>query len=209
MATARATAPPPEAISASMDAASDPLDPHLLRAAVQGDRTAQGALARAYYPRMRRWALLETGDPTLAEDAVQDALVRWVRYAHSCNPDRPFEPWLRTLVRNAARDRRQARRGLLRWLPWSRGESRPAPGPSPDRQVELSRSTHRVLAALQQLTERQRALVDLCDVQGLRAVEAADRLDITPNTARVHLHEGRKRLKTLLGTSLRDILEAK
>ena len=43
----------------------------LLADAVAGDHEALGRLAERYYPRLRRWALLETGRTDLAEDAVR------------------------------------------------------------------------------------------------------------------------------------------
>ena len=80
----------------------------LLRRATQGDAGALEAVARAWYGRMRRWALLEVGDRALAEDAVQEALVRLIRHIHRYDPDRPFGPWLRTVVRNCCAHRRRA-----------------------------------------------------------------------------------------------------
>ncbi len=194
--------PPPE----PMPPPTDP-DPQLLADAVGGDRAAQGAVARLYYPRMRRWALLETRDPALAEDAVQDALVRWVRFAHTYRSSQPFTPWMRTLVRNSARDRlakTPRRRGILALLPWNRPPSRAR---LPDHSLDLSRSARRVLDLLGQLTPRQRELVDLCDLQGLSAANAARQLGLKPGTARVHLHEGRKHLKTLLGGAVHDLVK--
>ncbi|MCB9676378.1 MAG: RNA polymerase sigma factor [Alphaproteobacteria bacterium] len=167
-------------------------DPDLLAAAIAGDRSALGGVAELYYPRMRRWALLETGgDAAHADDAVQEALVRWIRFAHTYRADQPFGPWMRTLVRNAARDVRRPR-GILGFLPWAR------PSQRPDRATDLSRSARRVLDHLGRLTPRQRELVDLCDLQGLPAAEAARELGIDAGTARVHLHEARKRLKAEL-----------
>lgn len=199
MSFAYATAPPGGEVAPTMT------EPDLIRAAIAGDEVAREQLVRAYYPRMRRWALLETGDPSLAEDVVQDALVRWIRYGHTCDPDRPLATWVRTLVRNAARDRLRRRRGLLRFLPWTEERD---PGPPLDRQVDLSRSARRALEGLARLTPRQREVVDLCDLQGLSGPEAADLLDLSPAAVRVHLHEGRKRLKKHLSESVRDTLEA-
>ena len=172
-------------------------DPRLAEA-VAGNRSALGELAEVYYPQLRRWALLETGRKDLAEDAVQEALVRLVRFIHTYDPAQPFEPWLRTLVRNAARDARQ-RKPLLDWIPFFR----PA---STERSVDLSRSARTALGFIERLTPRQRELVDLCDLQGNTAAEAARRLDIDPATARVHLHEAHRRLRDWMGPEVHSIL---
>ena len=47
---------------------------HHLKRARNGDREALRTVVEAWWPRMRRWALVATGDPVLAEDAVQEAL---------------------------------------------------------------------------------------------------------------------------------------
>lgn len=175
------------------------LDDALRHRVAAGERDAVGEVARMYYPSMRRWALLETADPQLAEEAVQNALTRMLRYARSYDPELPLEPWLRGLVRNAARD---ARRPWFRFdrLPWTRRRS-------VDEQADLSRAARRALELLQRLTPRQRELIDLCDLQGCSAVEAAERLGIQPATARVHLHEARKQLKQWMGPEVAALLK--
>ena len=167
-------------------------DEVVLRAAVAGDRQAQGAIARLYYPRMRRWALLESGDPMSAEEAVQEALVRWVRHSGTFDLSKPFTPWLRTLVRNACRDAKRGRWRVLEFLPWGRR------APDIERRVALSQAANKALSAFSQLTPRQREVVDLVDLQGLSAVEAAEELGMSPATARVHLHGAHKRLQGLM-----------
>lgn len=171
----------------------------VLERAVAGDRDAQGVIAAMYYARMRRWALLETGRVDLADEAVQEALVRWIRFAHTYRMGAPFTPWMRSLVRNASRDAVRPR-GVLRFLPRSWR-------PSMERQIDVGRSARRALDAMQRLTPRQRALVDRVDVQGHTAAEAARELGISPATARVHLHEGRKRLKSALSEEEQALFE--
>ena len=62
-------------------AITTPTDPELVRAAQGGDQAALEALARRWWPVMRRWAKLELGAAELAEDAVQA-----VSYTHLTLP---------------------------------------------------------------------------------------------------------------------------
>lgn len=173
-------------------------DPALVARAARGDDAALDALARELWPRIRRWALLELADPQAAEDACQDALVRLIRHLHTYEPGRgPFVPWLRALVRNAARDQRRV---LV--LPLTDRIGSGGPG----RTVDLRRSAARAMAAFRKLTPRQRYLVDLCDWQGVSVVDAAEAMGISPSTVRVHLHGGRQRLRELLGPDVRDLV---
>ena len=62
-------------------------------------------------------------------------------------------------------------------------------------------------AALTKLPPRQRTIVDLVELEGYTAVEAANMLGITPATARWHLHEARNTLRGLLAPSLGETIE--
>ena len=55
-----------------------------------------------------------------------------------------------------------------------------------------------ILSALTGMPERQRAVVMLRDVDGLRSDEVCNVLDLTPANERVLLHRGRSRLRQAL-----------
>lgn len=172
-------------------------DSALLLRARRGDRAAQEQIARAWFPSMRRWALLETADPVAADEVVQDALVRFVRHAHTWDGERPFGTWLRTIVRNVARSRR----------PRSDAPEIDASTPSRlERSLDLGRTARAALQALAELPVRQREVLDLCDWQGRSPREAAVELDLEPATVRVHLHRGRKRLRDVLSAQGHDVV---
>ena len=166
--------------------------PSPISAAVAGDPGAAEAVARAWWPRMRRWALAELADVGLAEDASQDALIRLLERIGSYDPSRPFAPWLRALVRNCCRDVRR-RRGTV--LPF-----RADPGASSwvERDLDLHRASERAIRALSCLTPRQRQLIELCDRGHATPSEAAAELGIAPSTARALLHQGRSALRRAL-----------
>ncbi|MEO0603730.1 MAG: sigma-70 family RNA polymerase sigma factor [Myxococcota bacterium] len=171
---------------------SPPLDRAVFVRAIERDEHAMREVARAWWPAMRRWSLIELGNRPAAEDASQDALVRLIENIDRYDPDRPFGPWLRTLVRNVCRNHRRA----IRPDPVPRED---APGPSVDRGLDLRRAAGRLVDAFLDLSARQRALVELCDLQGATPAEAAEELGIEASTARVHLHRARRTLRAGLG----------
>jgi RNA polymerase sigma-70 factor (ECF subfamily) len=59
----------------------------------------------------------------------------------------------------------------------------------------LAREFHDVPAALGELPDRLRAVVELRDVPGLDAQEVCELLDLTAANRRVLLHRGRARLR--------------
>lgn len=179
-----------------------PTQHELLVAAVAGDRRALEAVARAWWPEIRRWCLLELGDPVLAEDACQEALVRLVRFIGQWDAHRPFQPWLRQIARNACRDlrARQGRREmeLLTEVPDPRDD---------ERTLDLHRSSRDVLRAFGELTPRQREVVDLCDRQHLTSAEAGAELGIEASTVRVLLRTARRLLRQHLLANSPDVAD--
>lgn len=168
-----------------------------LEHAARGDQTALRGLVEQWWRPMRRWALLRCGDPVVAEDAVQEALVRLVRHLPGFDRTRPFEPWLRSLVRNACRDE-LTRRGLR----WEREGTAAVeamdPVTDPGRRLDVRRAAGTVLERFAVLSPRQRELIDLVDLQGLAPTEAAERVGISAGAARNQLHTARRRLRAAL-----------
>ncbi len=60
---------------------------------------------------------------------------------------------------------------------------------------------------LEELTERQRGMMDLVDLQGYTPMEAAEMLGINPNTARVHLLRARRHMRASLLARKPHVLE--
>ena len=172
-----------------LSATTNPTDAELVRAAQGGDQEALEVLARRWWPVLRRWAMLDFGAPDLAEDAVQEAMIRMVRFIGRCDPDRPFEAWLRTILRNCAYDTR--RRAKVLDFPVS-----PAPAASDvDRRLDLQTAARRAREAFERLSPRQRAAFHLCEHQGLPASQAAKQLGVAPATVRALLYQARRALR--------------
>lgn len=69
-------------------------------------------LASRHYESALRMAQKRVGNHSMAQDAVQEALIRVVRYRGHYHPSRPFAPWFHTILRNVCTDilRQEARR---------------------------------------------------------------------------------------------------
>ena len=130
-------------------------------------------------------------------------MIRVIRHHGSCDPDRAFGPWLYRLVKNCAHDVR-ARQNEFR----QRESSMPEPSVPTrmDRAVDISRAARRAIKAFEALPARQREVMDLVDIQGLRAVEAAVLMDIAPGTARATLYQARATLRKQMLDTHGDIV---
>jgi RNA polymerase sigma-70 factor, ECF subfamily len=159
-----------------------------------GDGEAFDQLVRIYLPRAYALANRILGHREDAEDAVQESFVAAHAAINSVDPDRPFGPWLFRIVANRAINARRSR--AVR-----RADSISDDAPATDRSdllAERNEIADRFGTALAGLSPRQRAIVQLFEVEGYETSEIAGMLDMAPSTVRWHLHEARERLREAL-----------
>ncbi|MDB4947563.1 MAG: polymerase sigma factor, sigma-70 family, partial [Gemmatimonadetes bacterium] len=171
-------------------------DARLVERARRGDADAFGALVRRHLKSAYAVALGQLGEPADAEDACQDAFVTALQRLEECRKPDQFGPWLFSIVRNRARDRRRWRavRDALPLESAAHVGSRDDPGLDVER-LELRED---LLDAMRGLTELQREVVLLYDIQGWSHKEIAGKLGISDGSARVHLFNARRALRERL-----------
>ncbi|HEU4564436.1 MAG TPA: sigma-70 family RNA polymerase sigma factor [Gemmatimonadaceae bacterium] len=182
--------PPPEAGELRTEARAR--ERALVLAAQQGSRDAFAQLVRLHQPRALAVARAITLTREDAEDAVQEAFLHAYRALDRFRPDQPFGAWLGRIVANAALDigRRRKVRDADQ-LP----ETLAHPFRDPAEVDELRR---RLQAALARLTERQRGVLVLHDIEGFTHAEIGGMLGIPEGTARSDLHHARMALRRML-----------
>lgn len=187
---------------------ADPI-PALVRQAQAGDPDAMEALARWCYPRVRRWALVRTGEPDEADDVTQDVIAGLHRTLRSYAAQASFGTWLYRVTANAAGlvRRRGLRRLALLRRRWPR-EAR-----ADDEQNRRLDQLHSAAVAelvrvfFRELPERQRVVFDLADLQGLGAAEIADMLGLDAATVRGHLMRARRSIRSRILARLPTLAE--
>lgn len=172
--------------------------------ATGGDADALQTLVRHAAPRVRRWALVQTGDGDAANDVTQEVLIHMVASLDSLRQPERIEAWLYRATRNSAVDlfRRSRRHAEASPLDAEKLVST-APGPEEHRAgTEINRL---LVSALRELPRRQREIFDLVELQGVTAAQAAELLGIRPATVRVNLFKARAALRRrLIAAGVRD-----
>jgi RNA polymerase sigma-70 factor (ECF subfamily) len=170
---------------AAAPTASD--DGALVAAARDGDRVAFGRLYERH-ARMVHGLLLAHVPAAEAEDLMQDVFMQALRKLGALRDPAAFAPWLATITRNRAMDRHR----LQRFAP---AHARPAAGDHAGAPAEeaLAPAPHTVLAAIQALVLRL--------VAGMTGPEIAARTGLTPESVRVNLHRGMKKLRARLAAT--------
>ncbi len=171
-------------------------DAALVRRARLGDAKAFEQLVRRHLRVAHSVALAQLSDPADAEDVVQDAFVRALERLDDCRDPARFRSWLLSIVRNRAHNVR-AHEARRRGTPLeSVGDL--ASGQDTGRRVEEREFQETLTGALAELTELQRNVFTLYDMEGLDHAEVAERLGISPASSRFNLHVARRALREKL-----------
>jgi RNA polymerase sigma-70 factor (ECF subfamily) len=167
----------------------------LVRLARSGDSSAFEELVRRHLRAAYAVALAVTGDADDAQDVAQDSFVVALERLEDCaDPDR-FSAWLLKIVRNRALNLRRSR---TRRAAVPLHEVSVAAHHDPARDAERSILREELLEEMQNLTELQRQVLLLHDLEGYRHREVAEALDISEVSSRVHLFAARRALRARL-----------
>lgn len=167
--------------------------------AQRGDEEAREDLARCCQRSAYLFALHLTGNPDIALDVAQDAMLRFFGSLSRFDAARPVRPWLLLIVRNLIRDRHRRMR-LRRTEPLERGPEEvvldpPDPRPGPEARTERSEIQRVVWIELQKLPDHYREAVILRDYHDMPYAEIAEVLQIPRGTLMSRLHRGRNMLR--------------
>jgi RNA polymerase sigma-70 factor (ECF subfamily) len=147
---------------------------------------------------MWRVAMSLTRNRADAEDLVQESLLRAYKAIEGFDGRYP-RAWLLTILRNTERNRHRRRRPELLSDPDMVEDRGPrTEADEVERRAEDREFDEAVTAALQELPENFRRVVELVDVDGLTYQEAADVLDVPLGTVMSRLHRARRRIRELL-----------
>lgn len=172
------------------------LDARLVERARAGDAAAFDGLVRRHVRSAYAVALGVLANPHDAEDACQDAFITALERLEQCREPERFAAWLLQIVRNRARNNLRAERARPVTALDPTVLHSADPGPAAD--AERAQLRDGLLAALSQLTEVQREVVLLHDLEGWRHGEIGDLLGIAEGTSRYHLSVARRALRPLL-----------
>ena len=177
----------------------------VIRRVLDGDGNAFEALVAAYEKNVYNLALRMTGNAQDAEDMAQEAFVKAYTSLPGFRGDSKFSVWLYRIVSNVCLDflRRQNRRPASSLsLEDEDGEESqmdiPDESQSPEQLLERSLTQEAVQRGLQSLSEEQRQILLLREIQGLSYEEIAETLDLEAGTVKSRIFRARKKLCAFL-----------
>ena len=164
----------------------------LVERARRGDREAFGRLAEEEIGRLRIIARLVLRDADLAEDAVQEALLRCWRQLPKLRDVRRFDAWLTRILVHAASDELARHRRF-------RAAVRDVAAEPSEGDTTLSIGVREQLErGFARLSIEQRAVVVLHHYAGLTMTEVAAALEVPPGTVKSRYHYALASLRAAL-----------
>ena len=152
------------------------------------------ALFDAHHERLYRLARRLSAGTEDARDLVQDTFLRAARNAEAVPVGAASEEaWLVRVLVNICRDR--WRRNAVRRRFQHEADKTRMVTPSGEAAM-IARST--VWQALQRLPPRRRAILVMCELEGLSITSVAESLGVHPVTVRWHLSRGRRELASVI-----------
>jgi RNA polymerase sigma-70 factor (ECF subfamily) len=190
----------------------DPVsDEDLLSRARAGDQASFAELVRRHTRVAYRVALRLTGNPSDAEEVLQEAFLSLHRNLDGFRGDAKLSTWIYRIVVNAALMHLRARRRRIVELPiedylpafdatgtWARLDTDYSCAARADEVVERQELARFALQAVAELPELYRVPFVLRDLEGLDGEEAAQLLDLDAATLRQRLHRARLMLRARL-----------
>jgi RNA polymerase sigma-70 factor (ECF subfamily) len=181
-------------------------DAALAAACRSGDLRAYECLYAMHGARMKNLARNVLGNPIDAEDAVQETFLKVQRSIASFRGQSSFVTWTYRILINTCYD---ARRSRLRKKEVANDDSEEtprheprAPGAHPVLRIALER-------ALAKLTQHQRDVFLLYEVEGFRHAEIAGMLEMTETASKNTLFQAKKNLRLMLEPPRSNAAEAR
>jgi RNA polymerase sigma factor (sigma-70 family) len=162
-------------------------------------------LLRPQVEYLYRLAWRFTGSVADAEDLVQDVLLKLYPRTKELLDIERLRPWLaKVLYRQYVDSLRQQARSPIAALAVDGDaggdpfDTLPALRDGPEEHAERSGWRERILAAMEQLSPEQRAVVAMHDIEGYKLEELQTILDTPLGTLKSRLHRARQHLRALL-----------
>ncbi len=182
-------------------------DHDLLAAARSGNARSVDTLLARHQKQIFRFGLRMCGNEDEAREVLQETLLAAFRGLHEFRGDAHLSTWLYQIARSfCLKSRRRTAGEPEQTVPIEKPEARavPASDAAPDAKAHAREMGELLQAAILSLSERQREVLVLRDVEGLSAEEAADVIGIEVGALKSRLHRARTELRERLVAVLGD-----
>jgi RNA polymerase sigma-70 factor (ECF subfamily) len=168
-------------------------DLDLIRQAAGGDRTAFQALVERHQASVLRLARAITRDAGDAEDVLQETFLAAFRALEGFRGEASVRTWLMTITRNTAQRLGRRRSGSPAFLEPLSELGIQAGWGDPERHTEQQQDRASLLRAMDRLTEEEREILVLRELEEIPGDEVAGLLGLSLPAMKSRLHRARLR----------------
>jgi RNA polymerase sigma-70 factor (ECF subfamily) len=183
------------------DASRD--DAELIRLCLAGDKSAFDGLISRHYRGIHNMIYRMLGNTEDAADLTQETFLRAYTRLETFQLGRSFTAWIRRIAANLCidhiRGRGEPAASLDERLEAGIEQADESPGGSPEKRMEVMEDSRRVLAAVQKLPPKQRAVLIMRHIEGMTLDEIAAALRWPLGTVKVNLFRGRQAVREMVG----------
>jgi len=174
-------------------------DTELVAAFLRRDESAAEELYARFAPRVFGLGIVMLGNPSQAEDLVQDTFVKVWRKADTYDRSRgSLDTWVLLVARRLAIDLIRRRVLETRTMAAHEEPSEASPAPGPEEHAETRDLADRARRAMVGLSPGQRAALELAYFQGKTSAEVAELEGIPVGTAKTRIRTALVRLREAL-----------
>ena len=170
-------------------------DNQLVRECLRGDVEEFKKIVEKYRGKAMAMALNILGNREDAEDACQETFLQTYRHLDRFDIEKSFSNWLLSILYKRCLDQLRKRRRFFVFYKKAKHE---AEGKIRSQTLNPTIQNPHIPSFLERLSPKERSSIYLWANEGFTSKEIAEVLKCSPNTARIHLHKARKKIKSLL-----------
>ena len=170
----------------------------IIERARNGDAAAFDQLMMAHQQRVMATAWRMLGNREDARDAAQEVFLRLYKHLHKYDPQQEFFGWLYRIIINVCRDAARKRKNNQSSFEAETEAGHLTELVSNDNSEHAAIKSEQhaiVMKALSTLTEKERTVIVLRDLEGLSTAEVAQILGSSPTTIRSQISTARTKIK--------------
>ena len=170
--------------------------PSLVRQSQAGGRSAFDSLVKRYQVCAMKTAVRILANADEASEAVQEGFVAAYLKIKKLKDPAKFGPWLLRIILNCSIDRQKM--AIRRKQLFQNVDRLSRPMSNDINVVDMKELQSAIQSAMGKLTKTQTRAIALFGIEELSHKEVADILGCSPEAARWHVYQARKKLKVLL-----------
>ena len=175
-------------------------DEHLMRRFQNGDENAYATLVARYKDKLHNFIYYFVGDKDLAEDLVQDTMIRLFQKKHYYKEIAKFSTWIYTIARNLSISELRKNKNRRTFTISEMSKNKPNydlrdEKLGADRSLELKYDVEKIKEVIKRLSKPFRTVIILRDIENLSYEDISNIENVPVGTVKSRINRARLQLR--------------